>query len=419
MLGPAGTTPSPCPRVCGSGVAAQAVNSMGEECELFFESLVSIQHAVSALLKMADFLNQKTDVGEKAHATKWRLLQGREKRRAARAELESHRRRRASALSSRNSFNKSSASVVSNVSDDTAERSPAEVRPPTKASRASVISNISQKLFKDNSRSSTATYTPLEELHSQHEEEGRALDDHSMSRTPRSPRFAADMVDIELRDVKLHHIEQRSTTVHGIQMRIGQGRIVAVVGAPSSGKATLLRLIAGVLLPSSGMVFAPPHLSIVHVEQQPQLMQMTLAENLWFGRRAQLDEAAVDRMCKVCAAVGLPESVQEALRDSFKLVSGAEAHSFSKNFRTALAIAKRRTDDASAFEKEFGHLPQTHAALVHIARSLISSPEVRAPPANGLSARTPCMPSMPPCQWDATPTSHETPKSTLNPRAVR
>ena len=208
-----------------------------------------------------------------------------------------------------------------------------------------------------------------------HSDEGDDADDDD-SPLPSTPRFAADLVDIELRDVELRHPPFREVSLANVNLRIGQGRVVAVVGAPSSGKATLLRLIANVLLPSRGVVFLPPHLTVIHVEQQPQLMQMTLAENLWLGRRAALDASAIERVCAVCAAVGLPETMQGSIRSVFETSSKRGAALLpDHDWRTALDLAKAREVDHLELD-DVGHLPTTQATLVHLARSLIASPEV-------------------------------------------
>ena len=72
--------------------------------------------------------------------------------------------------------------------------------------------------------------------------------------------------------------------LQNVDLRLGQGRIYAVVGSHGSGKSALLRLISKAMHPSGGEVFIPPHLSIVHVEQQPQIVKhMSLYENLTLG----------------------------------------------------------------------------------------------------------------------------------------
>jgi energy-coupling factor transporter ATP-binding protein EcfA2 len=52
----------------------------------------------------------------------------------------------------------------------------------------------------------------------------------------------------------LHAAHGRSTALRGVDLRVGRGEIVAVMGRNGSGKTTLLRSVAGVHRPTSGTV---------------------------------------------------------------------------------------------------------------------------------------------------------------------
>ena len=408
-----------------------------------------IQHAVSALLKLTHLLNLPTDVGDRMRANRWRRQRGKAKRLQAREALDERR----SSCGARNSLRVGAYAVAAfqpggrsggarggaapsstpaGAAATSSPTTPSLIRALTirRGSAASTIAGTPPKSAPWGlsrlaaPRRTASAYAALED-----EEEGGGADHFDAWETP---RFAADIVDIELRNVSLSHsplgalpssaedpphaaaraspssaADSPSSTppepappvvaLRSIDLRIEQGRIVAVVGAPSSGKATLLRLIAGVLLPSSGEVFSPPHLTIVHVEQQPQLMAMSLAENLWLGRRQAFDREALERVCAVCETIGLPERLLKSIRRDFHIAGGGkdgegggkggEGGGGGKgggggwrsgdegSWHTALDLAMEKAVDSIALE-EVGHLPQTHAALVHLARSFIASPEV-------------------------------------------
>ncbi len=352
--------------------ALQAVTSMGDECELLFQFLVQIQHAISALLRITTMLNLPTDVGDRLRVNRWRRHHGRQRRHQARELLAERRSSQAQMVMERMSRRESA--VGASNSDAIDGRAAKCKRGLLKINSALSIRDLidTASLRRSSLRRSYSVQVDDDE------------DDEEEINPPSTARFAADMVDIEMHEVSLHYSAAERKTrneepLHNVSLKIGQGRIVAVVGAPSSGKATLLRLLAGVVLPSKGHVFAPPHLMLLHVEQQPQLMMMNLAENLWFGRRAAFDEEAMRRTCKVCETLGLPESVLKAVHAAFTSAHDTSrddaAVQVSREWGKALTLAKERSVDHLSLE-QVSHLPQTHAALVHLARALIASPEV-------------------------------------------
>jgi sulfate transport system ATP-binding protein len=83
-----------------------------------------------------------------------------------------------------------------------------------------------------------------------------------------------------------------------IDLTIGEGEFVAVLGRSGSGKSTLLRVLAGLETPSSGSVRwsgegGRPRSGVVF--QQPLLMPwLTVTENVAFARRFGTHRAAFD-----------------------------------------------------------------------------------------------------------------------------
>jgi ABC-type multidrug transport system fused ATPase/permease subunit len=81
--------------------------------------------------------------------------------------------------------------------------------------------------------------------------------------------------------------------LHGVELELEQGKMVAVVGPPSQGKATILRLLAGQIFPdlsvqanrTAPQLFVPPHLRIVQIQENPLILgpEESIFDNLIFG----------------------------------------------------------------------------------------------------------------------------------------
>jgi len=109
-----------------------------------------------------------------------------------------------------------------------------------------------------------------------------------------------------------------SAVLHDIDLRVGEGEIVALVGANGAGKSTLVKALSGLIEAQAGeVVFDGEPLSrlsprervlrgIVHVPEGRQVFSgLTIAENLRLGawsQRRRLDARALEeRMARVCA----------------------------------------------------------------------------------------------------------------------
>ncbi|MDP9445240.1 MAG: ABC transporter ATP-binding protein [Actinomycetota bacterium] len=100
--------------------------------------------------------------------------------------------------------------------------------------------------------------------------------------------------------------------LHGIDLMVGDGELVAVIGANGAGKTTLLRAVSGLLRPGAGRVELDGHdltgrpaerlaaAGIVHVpENRLVFPTLTVEDNLtlgaWTKRQGQRDRVAADR----------------------------------------------------------------------------------------------------------------------------
>ena len=98
------------------------------------------------------------------------------------------------------------------------------------------------------------------------------------------------------KETKANH-KSEGKGVKGLALQIGQGKLVSIVGPPSQGKATIMRLLAGQVfpkLPPLGAVvdpkmrpelFVPPHLRVVQIQENPLILgpEESIFENLVYG----------------------------------------------------------------------------------------------------------------------------------------
>jgi sulfonate transport system ATP-binding protein len=100
--------------------------------------------------------------------------------------------------------------------------------------------------------------------------------------------------------------------LRGVDVRVGEGEIVAILGGSGCGKTTLLRLIAGLDEASAGTIevdgqlLAGPHPTVSAVFQEPRLLPwLTTAANIAFGGRRLAKGERETRVDALLGRVGL------------------------------------------------------------------------------------------------------------------
>jgi len=144
--------------------------------------------------------------------------------------------------------------------------------------------------------------------------------------THAAPSEMLEVLDLEVRYGAIRAIK-------GITFHVGDGEIVALLGANGAGKTTTQKTISGMLRPSAGRINflgqridgVPAHelirLGICHVPEGRHVFpRMTVAENLEMGafRFKKIDQADLDRVLEIFPRL------QERYRQVSGTLSGGE-----------------------------------------------------------------------------------------------
>jgi branched-chain amino acid transport system ATP-binding protein len=132
---------------------------------------------------------------------------------------------------------------------------------------------------------------------------------------------------LSLRNVQVAY--GKAQALHDVSLRVGDGEVVALIGANGAGKTTTLRAISGLLKPSSGDIEfegkpitgrSPDAIVRAGIAQCPEerhvWSEMTVAENLELGAFLCRDRHEVDRR------VGMVVHRFPRLRERFKQIAG-------------------------------------------------------------------------------------------------
>jgi len=197
--------------------------------------------------------------------------------------------------------------------------------------------------------------------------------------------------DIELKGARLLVPSQKQSNgpsresatfnplIQAVNLKMEQGKMYAVVGLPSNGKASLLRLLAKVIYPGEGEVYVPPHVHIVHVEAQAHLMrQFSLYDNLTFGYR--FERPSLERVCAVCESIGLPAKWIRHMRQQEASSKGGIGIKSNRSRGKSIDEATKTQVDSAETQEQATEwqrtLSSSEVRLISIARAIITDPHL-------------------------------------------
>lgn len=124
----------------------------------------------------------------------------------------------------------------------------------------------------------------------------------------------------------------------GIQFTVPKSSLTVLAGPSGCGKTTLLRLLAGLLLPESGQIARADALS--YVPQEPHLYNATLFENITLFQQGY-DEASVRKALKALCLSDWAEALPQGLMTPL----GEGGQSLSQGARKRLGLARALVQD--------------------------------------------------------------------------
>jgi len=187
-----------------------------------------------------------------------------------------------------------------------------------------------------------------------------------------SGAFKSDLIPIEVTDLTFEYGQGgQSCVLKNVNISVPQGSMVAVVGPHSSGKSTFLLLLSNILIPTSGHIYVPSHLRVLHVSREPMFLRASLLQNLAFGLPPHMID--VDRIKTILRKLDLEDMIQVLNNDLHQSIDDARICDDNTSAREKLGQLDIADFADVSWDSSLNH---SRKVKLHIARALIANPEV-------------------------------------------
>ena len=193
--------------------------------------------------------------------------------------------------------------------------------------------------------------------------------------TQRSGKIQGDSSTIALSDVSFSYEGNDKIVVNNFSLEINKGERIAIIGKSGCGKTTLLKLITGLVEPTSGIVsfsgidlkdidIDAMHKRIGYVMQENLLFNTTIRENLIYGK----SNATENDMFEACKKAYIYDFI-ESLPDKLDAIIGERGIKLSGGQRQRIVLARLFLQDVDVFifDEATSSLDQYSENIVHDA----------------------------------------------------
>ena len=180
---------------------------------------------------------------------------------------------------------------------------------------------------------------------------------------------------IEISNVSFSYTETDRIVLKNFSLKISKGDRVAIVGKSGCGKTTLLKLITGMLTPTSGQVLfsgidlqnidmQAMHRRIGFVMQENILFNTTIRENLYYGK----NDACENELIEACKKAGIWDFIS-SLPEGLDTVIGEKGVKLSGGQRQRIVLARvfLQEVDVYIFDEATSALDQFSESIVQDA----------------------------------------------------